>query len=43
MGRILSRLMEFALQVLLGNLHIRQGHADVFMSEQLHERWEADP
>ena len=43
LGHILAGLVEFALQVLLGDLHIPQGHADVFVTEQLHERREADP
>jgi hypothetical protein len=40
---LLAGLVEFALQVLLGDLHIAQGHADVLVAEQLHEGWEADP
>jgi hypothetical protein len=28
--------VEFALQVQLSDLHIPQGHADVFVAEQLH-------
>ena len=43
LSRILAGLVEFALQVLLGDLHIAQGHADVFVAEQLHQRREADP
>ena len=42
MGSILAGLVEFALQVLLGDLHIPHGHADVFVAEQLHQRREAD-
>jgi hypothetical protein len=40
---LLAGLVEFALQVLLGDLHIAQGHADVFVAEQLHQGREADP
>jgi hypothetical protein len=43
MGCIVTGLMEFALQVLLGDEHISQGHADVFVPEQFHERWKANP
>jgi len=40
---ILAGLVELALQVLLGDLHIQQGHADVFMAEQFLQCWEANP
>jgi len=43
MGRILVGLVEFALQILLRDFRIAQGHADVFVAEQPHERREADP
>ena len=43
MGDILAGLMEFALQILLSDLHISQGHADVFVAEQLHQGRKADP
>ena len=33
MGDILASLVEFALQVLLSDQHIPQGHADVFVAE----------
>jgi len=33
MSGILTGLMEFVLQILLGDLHISQGHADVLVSE----------
>ena len=36
-------LVEFALQVLLGDLHIAQGHGDVFVAQQLHECRKARP
>src|SRR5260370_30835993 len=37
MSKILTGLMEFALQVLLRDLHIQQAHGDVLVPEQLHE------
>jgi hypothetical protein len=43
MGCILTRLMEFALQILLGDFHLPQGHADILVPEQLHESGEANP
>src|SRR6516162_2920633 len=42
MGGVLTGLMEFALQVLLGNLHVPQAHVDAFMPEQLHESGKAN-
>jgi hypothetical protein len=42
LGCILANLVEFALQVLLRDLHLSQGQANVFVAEQLHERREAD-
>lgn len=42
-GCMPTGLMEFALQVLLGDEHISQGHADVFVPEQLHESWKTNP
>lgn len=39
---ILAGLVEFSLQVLLGDRTVPQGHPNVFMPEQLHQRWEAD-
>ena len=42
LSRVLADLVEFALQVLLCDLHIPQGHADVFVAEQLHQCWETD-
>ncbi len=42
MGSILASLVEFALQVLLGDLHIPQGPVDVFVAEQLHESRKAN-
>src|SRR5580692_8389963 len=43
MGGILAGLMEFALQILLSDLHISQSHANVFVAEQLHQGREANP
>ena len=42
LGCILTCLMEFALQILLSDEHIAQGHADVFVPEQFHEGWKAN-
>ena len=39
---ILTSQMEFALQVLLRHLQIPERHADVFVTEQLHERGQVD-
>jgi len=41
-GRVLACAMELALQILLGDLEVAQGHADVFVPQQLHESREAD-
>jgi hypothetical protein len=35
--------MKFALQILLGDFHIAQGHTDIFVPEQLHESEKANP
>jgi len=43
MGCVLAGLMEFALQILLGDEHVAQGHADVCVPEQLHESGQANP
>ena len=43
MDGILAGLMEFALQILLSDLHISQSHANVFVAEQLHQGREANP
>src|ERR1035437_5819399 len=40
---VVAGLAIFALQVLLGDLHISQSHLDIFVSEQLHQCWKADP
>ena len=42
LGCILTGLMEFTLQILLGDFHIPQGHTDVLVAEQFHESWEAN-
>lgn len=42
LGSILASQMEFALQVLLSDLQIAESHADVFVTEQLHECGQAD-
>jgi hypothetical protein len=39
---VLACAMELALQILLSDFEITQGHADVFVSQQLHESGEAD-
>src|SRR5256885_10623051 len=36
MSRILTGLVEFALQILLGDVHVPQGHTDILVSEQFH-------
>ena len=41
-GCVLACAMKLALQILLGDLEVAQGHADVFVPQQLHESWEAD-
>jgi len=43
LSRVLAGRVVFALQVLLGDLHIAQGHADVFVAQQFPQHWEADP
>ena len=40
--RVQAGAVKFALQVLLSDLYITQGHADVFVSQQLHESGQAD-
>jgi hypothetical protein len=42
MNCILTGLMEFALQVLLGDLQVSQGHPDVLVPEELHESRKAN-
>ncbi len=42
LGRIAASGVELALQVLLGDLYITQGHADVFVTEQLHQSGKTD-
>ena len=42
LSRILAGLVVFALQILLSDLHIAQGHADIFVAEQAHQGREAD-
>ena len=39
---ILPGEMELTLQVSLRDLDVSHGHADIFMSEQLHESWQTD-
>jgi hypothetical protein len=41
-GCIPTGLVEFALQILLSDGDVAQGHADIFMAEQPHERGETD-
>ena len=41
--RFLAGFVEFALQVLLGDLHVAQGHPQGRVAEQLHQCREADP
>ena len=43
MGCVLTGLMEFALQILLGDEQVAQGHANVCVPEQLHESGKANP
>jgi hypothetical protein len=43
MGGILAGLMKFALQILLGDFRVSQGHMDIFVPEQLHESRKANP
>jgi hypothetical protein len=42
LGGALAGGVELSLQVLLGDLHVAQGRADVFVAEQLHQSGEAD-
>jgi hypothetical protein len=39
---VLASEVKFALQVLLGDLEVPQGHGDVFVPQQLHESGQAD-
>lgn len=39
---ILTSAVKFSLEVEQGDFDIAQGHADVFVSEQLHESGQAD-
>jgi hypothetical protein len=39
---VLAGDVKFSLQVLLSDLQIPQGHADVFVSEQLHKGGKTD-
>jgi len=39
---MLARSMKLALQVLLGDMHVAQGHADVFVAQQPHQSGKAD-
>ena len=41
-GRVLASLVELALQILLRDLHVAHGHADIVVSQQFHESGEAD-
>jgi hypothetical protein len=41
-GSVEASEVKFALQVLLCDLHIAQGHVDVFVTEQSHESRQAD-
>ena len=41
MGGVLTGLMEFALQILLGNLHVPQAHVDFFVPQEPHESGKA--
>ena len=34
LGRILASRVELALQILLRDLHVAHGHADIFVSQQ---------
>ena len=42
LGRVLAGQVKLALEVLLSDLQIAQGHADVVVSQQLHEGGQAD-
>ena len=42
MDGILASKVKFLLQVLLSDLYIAQGHADIFVPQQLHESRQAD-
>jgi hypothetical protein len=41
-SRLLAGLAEFALHVLLRDLHIPQSHANIFVAEQLHQGRKTD-
>ena len=41
-GCVLACPVELALQILLRDLEVTQGHADVFVSQELHESGETD-
>ena len=40
--RVLTGAVKFTLQVKLDDFYIAHGHADVFVSQHLHERRQAD-
>ena len=42
MRGFLEREVKFSLKVLLSYFHVTHGHADIFVSEQLHQGWKAD-
>jgi hypothetical protein len=42
LSRVLPRPVELALEVWLGDLDVPQGHADIFVSQQLHESGKTD-
>jgi hypothetical protein len=42
LSRTLAGGVELSLRILLGDLHIPQSHADVFVAQQLHQSGEAD-
>jgi len=42
LGCILSGLVKLTLEIDLGNGDITQGHTNILMTEQVHERWKRD-
>ena len=41
-SRVLASRVEFALQIVLGDLHVAHGHANIFVPQQLHQSGKAD-
>jgi len=42
LGRILPGQVKLTLEIDLGNRDIAQGHTDILMTEQAHQRWKGN-